>query len=195
MLIVPIASFSEDTYQVVELNALHNNYQFLEVLAFPTKQFGHDEPAANGTEVMNELSHVRPGNKFKPHFHLFNIVDVNGRSEHPLFKFLKNSKLKTANATRALYFCDGFKKFDKIYFSTDEKLRDVRKIGTRDHCIPTRDEFANVRELNYSPLKSKDIRWNFEKFLINKHGHPIIRYDSKSRIGDIKKDVEHDYFS
>ncbi|XP_065556309.1 glutathione peroxidase-like isoform X2 [Artemia franciscana] len=153
MLIVPIASFSEDTYQVVELNALHNNYQFLEVLAFPTKQFGHDEPAANGTEVMNELSHVRPGNKFKPHFHLFNIVDVNGRSEHPLFKFLK------------------------------------------DHCIPTRDEFANVRELNYSPLKSKDIRWNFEKFLINKHGHPIIRYDSKSRIGDIKKDVEHDYFS
>ena len=38
---------------------------------------------------MNELSHVRPGNKFKPHFHLFNIVDVNGRSEHPLFKFLK----------------------------------------------------------------------------------------------------------
>ena len=41
MLIVPMASFSEDTYQVVELNALHNNYQFLEVLAFPTKQFGH----------------------------------------------------------------------------------------------------------------------------------------------------------
>jgi glutathione peroxidase len=42
-----------------------------------------------------------------------------------------------------------------------------------------------------SPVrKNKRVRWNFEKFLINKNGEIINRYSSKVRPSYIKKDIE-----
>lgn len=57
----------------------------------------------------------------------------------------------------------------------------------KKYCPPTRDGYADTKDLFYEPLKNWDIRWNFEKFLINREGKPIMRYDGSgepSLIGD-----------
>jgi len=45
--------------------------------------------------------------------------------------------------------------------------------------LSTRQTFRPLDKLFYSPLHNSDIRWNFEKFLINAEGQPLLRYDSK----------------
>ncbi|CAK8671601.1 unnamed protein product [Clavelina lepadiformis] len=48
-----------------------------------------EEPGSNG-EILKILEHVRPGNGYVPNFPLFEKIDVNGASAHPLFKFMKS---------------------------------------------------------------------------------------------------------
>lgn len=46
--------------------------------------------------------------------------------------------------------------------------------------------------VNYSPeRKGKKIKWNFEKFLINREGEIIHRYKPKVTPEDIKEDIEN----
>jgi glutathione peroxidase len=43
-------------------------------------------------------------------------------------------------------------------------------------CDPPVQEFnSNISSLAYRPLRASDVRWNFEKFLINKKGHVALR--------------------
>lgn len=58
---------------------------FLKLLHWCFKQ----EPGANGTEIMNSLKYVRPGNGFVPNFTMLEKVEVNGINEHPLYTYLK----------------------------------------------------------------------------------------------------------
>lgn len=39
------------------------------------------------------ISHVRPGNGWKPHrnLHIFGKLEVNGANQHPLYEFMKDS--------------------------------------------------------------------------------------------------------
>lgn len=60
----------------------------LVVLGFPCNQFGHQENA-NGTEIVQSLCHVRPGNGFRASFPIMEKVSVNGEKTHPVFNFLK----------------------------------------------------------------------------------------------------------
>lgn len=57
-------------------------------------------------------------------------------------------------------------------------------------CPTTRDFFAPASRLDYSPMRNNDIRWNFEKFLINRKGKPVKRYDASSRVSDMRDDIE-----
>lgn len=46
-------------------------------------------------------------------------------------------------------------------------------------CVPaTRKHFEDHTMVFYEPHHSDDVRWNFEKFLVDCHGHPILRFDS-----------------
>lgn len=47
------------------------------------------EPGANGTEIINGIKYVRPGNEFVPNFQLFQKIEINGNTEAPLYTFLK----------------------------------------------------------------------------------------------------------
>jgi glutathione peroxidase len=70
----------------------------LKILAFPCNQFYLQEPAENH-EIMNAITHVRPGNGFKLHqnLHIYGKLDVNGKNHHPLYDFLKSECPPTIN--------------------------------------------------------------------------------------------------
>lgn len=75
----------------LQLNALTSKFSRDEfrVLAVPCNQFGHQEPAANKTELLNGLKHVRPGSGFIPHFDITMRSDVNGEEELEMYTYFK----------------------------------------------------------------------------------------------------------
>jgi len=70
-----------------DLVELHEKYhsQGLEILAFPCNQFGSQEP---GTPEEIRAFVDKYGVKFQ----MFEKIDVNGPTSHPLFVFLKNKQ-------------------------------------------------------------------------------------------------------
>ncbi|KAK9506069.1 hypothetical protein O3M35_008071 [Rhynocoris fuscipes] len=61
----------------------------------------------------------------------------------------------------------------------------------KKYCPATRDGFSNKHDLFYAPFKNWDVRWNFEKFLVDKFGKPYMRYDpSTEPIQGITADIE-----
>lgn len=75
------------------MNALaetHAGQDFV-ILGFPCNQFGLQEPGETPEEIMNGITHVRPGNGFVPKMTFFQKTKVNGAEEDPIFTFLKSS--------------------------------------------------------------------------------------------------------
>ena len=58
------------------------------------------EPGDNGTEILNSLKYVRPGNGFEPNFELTEKIDVNGPNEHPLYTYLKVTYTRCTRTSR-----------------------------------------------------------------------------------------------
>jgi glutathione peroxidase len=88
LLIVNTASKCGFTVQYSGLEKLHRKYkeQGFEVLGFPCNQFGNQEPGdAGDIEKFCSLH-------YDVTFPMFAKVDVNGKTAHPLFKFLKHAK-------------------------------------------------------------------------------------------------------
>uniref|UniRef100_A0A6B2EFQ1 Glutathione peroxidase n=1 Tax=Phlebotomus kandelakii TaxID=1109342 RepID=A0A6B2EFQ1_9DIPT len=92
LIIVNVASKCGYTAQhYKELNELNDEFgesKGLRILAFPCDQFAHQEP---GTNEEIECS-IRDR---KVQFDLFEKVDVNGKTAHPLFEYLKNKQKGT----------------------------------------------------------------------------------------------------
>jgi len=59
----------------------------------------------------------------------------------------------------------------------------------KESCPPTIDEFPPFGRISYQPVRSNDIRWNWEKILIDENGIPIIRYDSTVKPHQIEPDI------
>lgn len=85
LLIVNTASQCGFTPQYQELEALYRQYKErgFEVLGFPCNQFGGQEPG--NAEEIGAFCETKYGVSFP----LFDKIDVNGASAHPLFKHLK----------------------------------------------------------------------------------------------------------
>lgn len=47
----------------------------------------------------------------------------------------------------------------------------------KSRCPSVRPEFQAAYKLYYDPYHQDDIRWNFEKFLLDHKGQPVRRYD------------------
>lgn len=89
LLVVNVASACGlTTSNYKELTELYTKYkdQGLEILAFPSNQFGAQEPGTN--EEIKEFACTR----FKAEFPIFDKVEVNGANTTPLYQFLKASK-------------------------------------------------------------------------------------------------------
>lgn len=85
LLIVNTASKCGFTPQFKGLESLYQQYRDkgLEILGFPCNQFGHQDPGSN--DEISQFCELNYGVTFP----MFQKVDVNGDSAHPLFKFLK----------------------------------------------------------------------------------------------------------
>ncbi len=87
LLIVNVASRCGFTPQYSGLQELFSRYhdQGFHILAFPCNQFGGQEPGSS-EEILNFCSE-----RFQVTFPLFEKIDVNGSSAHPLFVALKKA--------------------------------------------------------------------------------------------------------
>ena len=91
VIVVNVASFCGYTYTNYRgLMDLYDKYAEygLEILAFPSNQFGEQEPKPN-----NEIQQFC--NNYGVKFPVFGKVDVNGPSAIPLYKYLKRYAGKT----------------------------------------------------------------------------------------------------
>ncbi len=120
------------------------------------------EPSDSAEEILNGIKYVRPGNGFVPKFKLTQKVDVNGPNAHPIYSYLKVSAIK--------------KRFD-FNIEINPFIIKICFVLKRS-CPSTRTHFLPKEYLFYDPKNSRDIRWNFEKFLIDPQtGEPLRRYD------------------
>jgi glutathione peroxidase len=87
LLIVNVASRCGFTKQYTALEALHEKYgkEGLSVLGFPCDQFGHQEPGS--PEQIRDFC----TSKFNVKFDLFEKIDVKGRHQTPLYKYLTSA--------------------------------------------------------------------------------------------------------
>ncbi|MCX5572705.1 glutathione peroxidase [Enterobacter sp. E-TC7] len=85
VLVVNTASQCGFTPQYAGLEALYKKYaeQGLVVLGFPCNQFGKQEPG--DADEISKTCHVNYGVSFP----MFEKVEVNGSTAHPLFRYLK----------------------------------------------------------------------------------------------------------
>jgi len=89
LLIVNTASDCGFTPQLKDLETLRRNFEGedFEILAFPSNDFGGQEPR-DGIEI---LKFCQSG--YDTHFQIFEKTRVRGEHAHPLFKFLSDKKL------------------------------------------------------------------------------------------------------
>jgi glutathione peroxidase len=88
VLVVNTASKCGFTPQFEGLENLYKEYkdQGLEILGFPSNQFGQQDPGAND-EIL-EFCQVNYGVTFT----MFDKIDVNGANADPIYKYLKSQK-------------------------------------------------------------------------------------------------------
>jgi len=132
----------------------------LEVLCFPSNQFGFQE-WLDGQEIVDCMTHVRPGKGFEPKFTMMEKTCVNGKDGHEVFKALKG----------ALPF------------------RNTSVAWEAENPFGTQSE-GYFKSVNYTPFSIADVIWNFEHFLVKPDGTPHGRYHALQSYEDIRKDLE-----
>ena len=153
MLIVNTASKCGFTYQYEDLQKLYDRYaaKGFSVLSFPCNQFGEQNPEDGQTTV------TQCKLQFGVKYPVFDKIDVNGATTHPLFNYLKHE-----------VDCPEFVR---------ETMQQVK--------------LYNIIQTNYPDyLIGRNIRWNFTKFLVDRNGRVIQRFEPDSSFLDIEKAIE-----
>jgi len=88
---------------------------------------------------------------------------------------------------------DGFvPKFD-MFKKDGVNGKDENPIYTflKSRCSSPKVKFRPVSRLYYEPLHADDIRWNFEKFLVDCSGNPMRRYDASLDPMALTEDIDY----
>jgi len=60
----------------------------------------------------------------------------------------------------------------------------------RSQCPPTRSYYRHFpKKITYSPIEVDDVRWNYEKFLLDFDGRPVLRYQPNTEPEKIDADI------
>ncbi|MUT65145.1 glutathione peroxidase [Paenibacillus sp. NEAU-GSW1] len=153
LVIVNTASKCGFTPQYSDLQKVYEQYkeQGLEILGFPSNQFGEQEPGTNSD--VQSFCQLNYGVTFP----LFAKTDVRGDDAHPLFRFL----------TEQAPF-GGF--------------------NTGEPSGKMLDSF--LREKLPAFLEGDSIKWNFTKFLVDREGNVVKRYESTEEPLSMAADIE-----
>lgn len=153
LLVVNTASECGFTPQYTDLQKLYEQYkeQGLEILGFPSNQFGEQEPGGNSD--VQTFCQINYGVTFP----LFAKTDVRGEFAHPLFQFL----------TEQAPFAG---------FNRDEPS------GKMLHAF--------LSEKLPEFLEGDDIKWNFTKFLVDREGRVVKRFESTEEPLGMSSDIE-----
>ena len=87
LLVVNTASKCGFTPQLAELEQMYKDYKDkgFEILGFPCNQFANQDPGSN--KEISDFCLINYGVTFT----MFEKIDVNGESAHPIYKYLKNN--------------------------------------------------------------------------------------------------------
>ena len=122
----------------------------LEILDIPCNQFAGQTPGTD--EEIHEFCTLNYNTRFPQ----MKKVDVNGETQIPLYRFLKEQQ--------------GFKGFGEGKMA--DLLRDM---------LPKIDP-------DYE--KNPEIKWNFTKFLVDRKGNVIARFEPTVDMAEVRKAVE-----
>jgi len=87
---------------------------------------------------------------------------------------------------------DGFVPNFEMFAKSDVNGKNENPIYTflKSRCPSVRKEFQAPYKLYYDPYHQDDIRWNFEKFLLDHTGQPLRRYDEALDPMEIVPDID-----
>ncbi|WP_139996859.1 glutathione peroxidase [Paenibacillus paridis] len=153
LIVVNTASKCGFTPQYTDLQKLYEQYkeQGLEILGFPSNQFGEQEPGANSD--VQSFCQLNYGVTFP----LFAKTDVRDETAHPLFKHLTETAPFNG-------------------FNTDSPSGKML------------NAFLSEKLPHY--LEGNSVKWNFTKFLIDREGNIVKRFESTEEPLDMKADIE-----
>ncbi|ETE68810.1 Glutathione peroxidase 3, partial [Ophiophagus hannah] len=85
----------------------------------------------------------------------------------------------------------GFVPNFQLFQKGDVNGENEQKIYTflKNSCPPVVETFGDTAKLFWSPLKIHDIKWNFEKFLVNPQGKPVMRWFHRTNVSTVKNDI------
>jgi len=80
----------------------------------------------------------------------------------------------------------------KMFSKTEVNGKNESAIFTflKSRCLPPRRLFFDTQKLFYEPLHQNDIRWNFEKILVDHKGQPFRRYEPSVKPTDLIPDID-----
>lgn len=152
VLVVNTATGCGFTPQYKELEEMYEAFhdKGLEILDIPCNQFAGQTPGTD--EEIHEFCTLN----YNTQFPQMKKVDVNGETQIPLYRFLKEQQ--------------GFKGFGEGKMA--DLLRDM---------LPKIDP-------DYE--KNPEIKWNFTKFLVDRQGNVIARFEPTADMAEVRKAVE-----
>ncbi len=152
VLVVNTATGCGFTPQYKELEEMYEAFhdKGLEILDIPCNQFAGQTPGTD--EEIHEFCTLNYNTRFPQ----MKKVDVNGETQIPLYRFLKEQQ--------------GFKGFGEGKMA--DLLRDM---------LPKIDP-------DYE--KNPEIKWNFTKFLVDRKGNVIARFEPTADMAEVRKAVE-----
>ena len=121
------------------------------ILDFPCNQFANQAPGS-----MDEIVEFCDST-YGITFPIFEKINVNGPSEHPLYTYLKSKK--------------GFHGFDPD-----------------NEATPMLEMLVSHKDPDYK--NNSDIKWNFTKFLIDRKGNVLERYEPNDDLLEIERRVD-----
>jgi len=153
LVVVNTASKCGFTAQYSDLQKVYEQYkdQGVEILGFPSNQFGEQEPGTNSD--VQSFCQMNYGVTFP----LFAKSDVRGESAHPLFAYLSEEA--------------PFQGFD-----------------TSEPSGKMLNAFLSEKLPQF--LEGNDVKWNFTKFLIDRNGNVVQRFESTVEPLAMTSDIE-----
>ena len=199
MLIVNVASKCRFTPQYNDLETLYKKYKNkgLVVLGFPCNQFGQQEPG-NEYEIASFCNIT-----YRVSFPMFSKIEVNGENAEPLYTFLKEQKgFEGFPSREEVAEIESPAESEDVEHKPKERTKSyvdniegsVVEPAQSSYVIPGNESTEQLIQIisDEDPdyAENSDIKWNFTKFLVDKDGKVVARYEPMVSLLEIENDIQ-----